>query len=639
MGTINKNLQMFFYNGADLTLAAAPWKSKVNKVFRITDAGTGWQSFVPTSNFNAVTKLLAGSFYFCDANTLPFDIDGAVVLLQQAPATPANVLPAVNAGNDVTLTLPTNQVVLLGNGSDSDGTITSYLWSQITGPAAAFLASPTSQNTTASGLTEGLYQFRLTTVDNQGGSNYDDVLITVNGPPIVVYTPDTAAHYSDNVRNITDGGFTKRSAFAQVSFTTDAEQFDVGLLSNFYGYPHLSTVGVFVNGFYKETLHITGFGSLEYHTVSGLLAGQKTVTLRDGGQDPSPSGTFVQNVRSLRPISFLPKVTPAVRYTVYGDSISIGEGVANPEVNGWTMIFRDLVQAQAGNQRVTIEGWGSRQLQDDFGPRQTGAQKQAFIELLAATFDGTTRNVFISNIGRNDFGLNTIGIPAADFGAMYAEFMDALHTRKPEVEIIAVTPIAAGNDNQAEEPWRQAIRNIAISRPWIQVVNGPDLMPADMLIDGVHPGPAGHRQIGRMVYDFARFGTPLRVYNTNQPGVQLTGGYSTEDGIRAPNTGDILYKGDSGNYSLSADASITVTPDVAFQTIRIWFPKVPFGGEQDVFVNGVKVGTFDTYKPFGEMYLSQFIYSFDSAAIRTIEVKVGNVRNSPDFFFDDIELF
>ena len=178
MSTITKNLQIFFYNGADLTLATAPWKNKVNKLFRLTDAGNAWQSFVPSSGFNAVTKLVAGSFYFCDANTLPFDIDGAALTMAQAPA---NTLPVANAGADLQITLPTNQIVLMGSGTDSDGTITGYAWAQVTGPNSATLASPNAQNTTVTGLIQGVYLFRLTVTDNSQGVKTDDVLVTVNG--------------------------------------------------------------------------------------------------------------------------------------------------------------------------------------------------------------------------------------------------------------------------------------------------------------------------------------------------------------------------------------------------------------------------------------------------------------------------
>ncbi|TGE07718.1 PKD domain-containing protein [Hymenobacter fodinae] len=102
----------------------------------------------------------------------------SVSITVQAPA--GNVLPVANAGSDVTLQLPTNQVALMGTGTDSDGTITAYAWSQITGPNNATGIPATSQNVVVSGLVAGIYQFRLTVTDDKNGQKSDDVLVTVN---------------------------------------------------------------------------------------------------------------------------------------------------------------------------------------------------------------------------------------------------------------------------------------------------------------------------------------------------------------------------------------------------------------------------------------------------------------------------
>jgi hypothetical protein len=96
----------------------------------------------------------------------------------QAPV--SNVLPTANAGADVTLQLPSNQLALMGTGADADGTVTAYAWSQITGPNTATGMPATSQNVVVSNLTAGIYQFRLTVTDDKQGQKSDDVLVTVN---------------------------------------------------------------------------------------------------------------------------------------------------------------------------------------------------------------------------------------------------------------------------------------------------------------------------------------------------------------------------------------------------------------------------------------------------------------------------
>lgn len=92
-----------------------------------------------------------------------------------------NSAPTANAGGSQSITLPTNSVTLSGSGSDTDGTISSYLWTKISGPAFGTITSPTSASTTVTGLTTaGTYVYRLTVTDNEGATGFNDASITVS---------------------------------------------------------------------------------------------------------------------------------------------------------------------------------------------------------------------------------------------------------------------------------------------------------------------------------------------------------------------------------------------------------------------------------------------------------------------------
>jgi hypothetical protein len=91
----------------------------------------------------------------------------------------ADYAPVVNAGIDYTITLPTNTVTLKGSATDSDGTISSYLWAKSSGPVSATLTNKTTPTLIASGLLEGTYVFRLTVTDNLGAQTIDYATVIV----------------------------------------------------------------------------------------------------------------------------------------------------------------------------------------------------------------------------------------------------------------------------------------------------------------------------------------------------------------------------------------------------------------------------------------------------------------------------
>jgi len=112
-----------------------------------------------------------------------------VVKVTVNPAPPVPGAPSANAGADQTITLPTNSVTLSGSGSETNGTIVSYAWTQTSGPSTATIGTAGQASTVVSGLVQGVYTFQLTVTDNSGVKATDVVKVTVNaaapvpGPP------------------------------------------------------------------------------------------------------------------------------------------------------------------------------------------------------------------------------------------------------------------------------------------------------------------------------------------------------------------------------------------------------------------------------------------------------------------------
>ena len=55
--------------------------------------------------------------------------------------TGSNAAPTVNAGADQTITLPTSTLNLTGTASDSDGSISSYAWTKVSGPIGSTITT------------------------------------------------------------------------------------------------------------------------------------------------------------------------------------------------------------------------------------------------------------------------------------------------------------------------------------------------------------------------------------------------------------------------------------------------------------------------------------------------------------------
>jgi hypothetical protein len=189
---------------------------------QVSGPGTASLSGNTTANLTA-SSLLAGTYVFrltvTDNSGLTAS-DEAVVTVSAGSSA-----PVANAGADKAITLPTNSVVLNGSGTDTGGSISSYAWTQVSGPNTASLSGNTTANLTASSLVAGSYVFRLTVTDNSGLIASDDATVTVSagsgapvasaGPDVVITLPNNSVVLSGSGTDT--GGSISSYAWTQVS--------------------------------------------------------------------------------------------------------------------------------------------------------------------------------------------------------------------------------------------------------------------------------------------------------------------------------------------------------------------------------------------------------------------------------------
>ena len=118
------------------------------------------------------------------AIALPLKITVNKATVVQVKLTPKpkkkNVPPVADAGVDQVIDLPETSASLDGSHSiGSTGTITGYKWTQTAGPSRCVIADASSAKTQVSGLKPGDYKFSLTITNSEGGTDTDEVLLTV----------------------------------------------------------------------------------------------------------------------------------------------------------------------------------------------------------------------------------------------------------------------------------------------------------------------------------------------------------------------------------------------------------------------------------------------------------------------------
>ncbi len=157
----------------DGTLSAYAWTQTAGPAVNILAANTATPSF--TAPIIGVDTLLQFSLVVTDDKGLASSADTVNVLVT------SNYAPIADAGMDRSVP-EASTVSLSGTGSDTDGSVVAYQWTQVAGPAVSLSGAdtPNPQFTAPSLTADGNLEFRLVVIDDDGASSDADTLsITV----------------------------------------------------------------------------------------------------------------------------------------------------------------------------------------------------------------------------------------------------------------------------------------------------------------------------------------------------------------------------------------------------------------------------------------------------------------------------
>jgi len=337
----------------------------------------------PTQAQTTINALVQGSYQFelrVTDNLGAIDRDTMTITVNPLPNQP----PVANAGADLTITLPVNTVTLNGVATDADGSIITYQWTKISGPATFTIVSSSTPQTAVNGLVQGIYVFRLTVTDNNGASATDDVTVNVNPAPNQAPVANAGADRTitlptnsltvtgtgtDTDGNIASYQWTKISGPATFSITSPTQA--QTLISNL------------IQGTYQFELRVTdNLGAIDRDTMTvtvniapnqapvaaagidrSITLPVNSLTLNGSGTDPDGSIASYQWTKIAGPATFT-IVTPTQAQTVINNLV---QGVYQFELrvtDNLGAIGRDTVS-------VTVNSAANQLPTANAGPNQT----------------------------------------------------------------------------------------------------------------------------------------------------------------------------------------------------------------------------------------------------------------------------
>ncbi|HVU54461.1 MAG TPA: T9SS type A sorting domain-containing protein [Puia sp.] len=269
---------------------------------------------------SSVAGLIQGTYVFKLTATDNVGQSASAQVTVTVNAAAVTTVFTVNAGADVTITLPTNSAKLTGAATVKGVTLATTSWKQVSGPNTASITNGGTITPTMGNLVAGTYVFQVTITSTSGGTTSDQMTLKVN--PATVFTvsagPDVTITLPTNSAKLTGAATVQGVTLA----TTSWKQ---------------------VSG--PNTASITNGGTIS-PTMGNLVAGtyvfQVTITSTSGGTT-SDQMTLKVNSATV----FTVNAGPDVTVTLPATSVKISGATAT--VKGVTLASSKWTQVSGPN--------------------------------------------------------------------------------------------------------------------------------------------------------------------------------------------------------------------------------------------------------------------------------------------------
>jgi hypothetical protein len=322
-------------------------------------------SYALTSGVNFKKYLYDGSSPGTVSGTISLTGDPYFLVQTAGTATTSSV--SCNAGSAQTITLPTSSVTLTAAGSTvTNSTISSYAWTQVSGPNTSTLTNPKTVTATASNLIAGTYSFKVAVKDAKGDSCSSTVQITVSAAATVITSPITLSAGSSQTITLPASTATLKGTVTDKTGTikTYAWKEVSGPNTATISYPSLISTAIkgLVAGTYVFQLKVTDNNSATATATLQIIV--KATTTKRRSNDVQSAAASIETQDSTTVTTGSDNVNNSKAEIVLFPNPSsgmvtlkvTGKATGNMRINVFDMLGRPLLTMQTNKIQTVYEG-------------------------------------------------------------------------------------------------------------------------------------------------------------------------------------------------------------------------------------------------------------------------------------------